>query len=129
MAKRISTRCMVLSSLLALLVLTPACLSVLFIQAGDIFQAGVYVLYPLYSNNFTTEGLIPRLGDALVHTRSFSGHSYPQSACNDTPVSLPSLMSHAYVPPVTCSVGILTGTIAYRAGIQDDRDIYKTIQT
>ncbi|KAI0259233.1 glycoside hydrolase family 79 protein [Gloeopeniophorella convolvens] len=58
--------------------------------AGDVFQAAVYLQYPTWS----TAGLIPRLGSAIAHTRTFSGHSYPQSACGGASTDLQTLMSH-----------------------------------
>ncbi|KAI0310273.1 hypothetical protein OF83DRAFT_1178736 [Amylostereum chailletii] len=64
---------------------------------GDIFQAAVYLQYPTWS----TAGLIPRLGSAISHTKTFSGHSYPQSACGGASTNLPSLMSHSGIVSYT----------------------------
>ncbi|TDL19243.1 glycoside hydrolase family 79 protein [Rickenella mellea] len=59
-------------------------------DVGNIFQGGVYLQFPSWS----TQGLIPRLGSAINTTVSFSGHSYPQSACGGASTNLPSLMNH-----------------------------------
>jgi hypothetical protein len=61
-------------------------------QTGDIFQAGVYL-----SNSWSISGLISNLGSAIAHTKTFSRHSYPQSACNGASTNLPALMGHAFV--------------------------------
>ncbi|EIN07042.1 hypothetical protein PUNSTDRAFT_121271 [Punctularia strigosozonata HHB-11173 SS5] len=57
---------------------------------GNVFQAGVYLSWKI-------SDLIPDLisdgGTSFV--KSFSRHSYPQSACNGASTSLPTLMSHS----------------------------------
>ncbi|KAI0036740.1 hypothetical protein K488DRAFT_81734 [Vararia minispora EC-137] len=61
-------------------------------STGDIFQAGVYL-----SNSWNIPSLITTLGSAIRHTKTFSRHSYPQSACNGASTNLPSLMSHSSI--------------------------------
>ncbi|KAI0058148.1 hypothetical protein BV25DRAFT_1811257 [Artomyces pyxidatus] len=64
---------------------------------GQVFQAAVYLQFPTWS----TAGLIPRLGPAINHTKTFSGHSYPQSACGGASTNLQSLMSHSGIVSYT----------------------------
>ncbi|KAI5118607.1 hypothetical protein M0805_008038 [Coniferiporia weirii] len=66
-------------------------------SVGDIFQAAVYLQYPTWS----TTGLIPLLGDAIAFVKTFSGHSYPQSACGGAATNLESLMSHSGIVSYT----------------------------
>lgn len=61
-----------------------------YIQVGNIFQAAVYISFPTWS----TQGLIPILGSAIEFVKTFSIHSYPQSACGGASTDLNSLMSH-----------------------------------
>lgn len=60
-------------------------------QVGNIFQAAVYISFPTWS----TQGLIPILGSAIDFVKTFSIHSYPQSACGGASTDLNSLMSHS----------------------------------
>ena len=64
---------------------------------GAVIQAAVYLQYPTWS----TAGLIPRLGDAISGVKTFSGHSYPQSACGGASTNLTALMSHAEIVKYT----------------------------
>lgn len=64
---------------------------------GNIFQSAVYLSYPSWS----TSGLIPMLGDAISFVKTFSGHSYPQSACGGASTNLASLMSHSGIVSYT----------------------------
>ncbi|KAI0047467.1 glycoside hydrolase family 79 protein [Auriscalpium vulgare] len=66
-------------------------------SVGNIFQAAVYLQYPTWS----TTNLIPLLGSAITYTKTFSGHSYPQSACNGASTNLQSLMSHSGIVSYT----------------------------
>ena len=70
-------------------------------QLGNIFQAAVYLQIPTWS----TAGLVPMLGSAVNFVKTFSGHSYPQSACGGASTNLQSLLSHSSVHhqhPYTC---------------------------
>jgi hypothetical protein len=58
---------------------------------GNIFQGGVYLQPPKWS----TAGLVPLLGTAISNLKTFSGHSYPQSACGGASTNLANLMSHS----------------------------------
>ncbi|KAH8109882.1 hypothetical protein DFH11DRAFT_1810021 [Phellopilus nigrolimitatus] len=60
-------------------------------SVGNVFQGAVYLSYPSWS----TSGLIPLLGDAITFVKTFSGHSYPQSACGGASTDLESLMNHS----------------------------------
>uniref|UniRef100_A0A0W0G4A6 Beta-glucuronidase C-terminal domain-containing protein n=1 Tax=Moniliophthora roreri TaxID=221103 RepID=A0A0W0G4A6_MONRR len=62
---------------------------------GNIFQGAVYL------DRWTISGLIPQLGNAINTVKSFSGHSYPQSACGGASTNLQSLMSHAGIVSYT----------------------------
>ncbi|KAH7930049.1 hypothetical protein BV22DRAFT_1001423 [Leucogyrophana mollusca] len=64
---------------------------------GDMFQAAVYLQYPTWS----TAGLIPILESAVTYVKTFSGHSYPQSACGGASTNLTSLMSHSGIVSYT----------------------------
>ncbi|THH09286.1 hypothetical protein EW145_g2135 [Phellinidium pouzarii] len=66
-------------------------------SVGNIFQAAVYLQYPTWS----TTGLIPLLGDAITFVKTFSGHSYPQSACGGAATNLETLMSHSGIVSYT----------------------------
>ncbi|EJD06326.1 uncharacterized protein FOMMEDRAFT_25640 [Fomitiporia mediterranea MF3/22] len=69
----------------------------LSLSVGDFFQGAVYLSYPSWS----TAGLIPKLGSAIEFVKTFSGHSYPQSACGGASTDLPSLMSHSDIVSYT----------------------------
>ncbi|EGO27198.1 glycoside hydrolase family 79 protein [Serpula lacrymans var. lacrymans S7.9] len=60
---------------------------------GNMFQAAVYLQYPTWS----TAGIIPLLESAVTYVKTFSGHSYPQSACGGASTNLTQLMSHSKV--------------------------------
>ncbi|KAJ8523517.1 hypothetical protein ONZ45_g96 [Pleurotus djamor] len=64
---------------------------------GNIFQAAVYLQTPTWS----TAGLIPMLGSAIGFVKTFSGHSYPQSACGGAATNLQALMSHSSIVSYT----------------------------
>ncbi|EPQ57604.1 hypothetical protein GLOTRDRAFT_59073 [Gloeophyllum trabeum ATCC 11539] len=64
---------------------------------GNIFQGAVYLSYPKWS----TQGLIPILSNAISYVKTFSGHSYPQSACGGATTDLPSLMNHSAIVTYT----------------------------
>ncbi|KAH7916149.1 glycoside hydrolase family 79 protein [Hygrophoropsis aurantiaca] len=64
---------------------------------GNMFQAAVYLQFPTWS----TEGLIPILESAVTYVKTFSGHSYPQSACGGASTNLTSLMSHSGIVSYT----------------------------
>ncbi|OCB89325.1 hypothetical protein A7U60_g3526 [Sanghuangporus baumii] len=66
-------------------------------SVGDIFQGAVYLQYPRWS----IAGLIPILGDAIAFVKTFSGHSYPQSACGGASTNLSNLMSHSGIVSYT----------------------------
>ncbi|KAF8584898.1 glycoside hydrolase family 79 protein [Ramaria rubella] len=65
-------------------------------------QAAVYLSPPTWS----TAELIPQIPNALSDIVSFSGHSYPQSACGGASTDLQTLQSHT---------GIVSYTSRYRA--------------
>ncbi|KAL4267884.1 Beta-glucuronidase C-terminal domain-containing protein [Pleurotus pulmonarius] len=64
---------------------------------GNIFQAAVYLQIPTWS----TAGLVPMLGSAVNFVKTFSGHSYPQSACGGASTNLQSLLSHSSIVSYT----------------------------
>ncbi|KDQ49544.1 glycoside hydrolase family 79 protein [Jaapia argillacea MUCL 33604] len=64
---------------------------------GGIFQAAVYLSYPKWS----TQGLIPILNTTVEYVKTFSGHSYPQSACGGATTNLPALMNHSAIVSYT----------------------------
>ncbi|KAA1472941.1 glycoside hydrolase family 79 protein [Dentipellis sp. KUC8613] len=66
-------------------------------SVGDIFQAAVYLSFPSWS----TANLVPLLGSAISHVKTFSGHSYPQSACGGASTNLQTLMSHSGIVSYT----------------------------
>ncbi|PAV16737.1 glycoside hydrolase family 79 [Pyrrhoderma noxium] len=66
-------------------------------SVGNIFQGAVYLQYPSWS----TAGLIPILGDAISFVKTFSGHSYPQSACGGASTNLQNLISHSGIVSYT----------------------------
>lgn len=66
-------------------------------SVGDVFQAAVYLQYPSWS----TTGLIPLLEGAISYVKTFSGHSYPQSACGGAATNLQALMSHSGIVSYT----------------------------
>ncbi|THH14464.1 hypothetical protein EW146_g5869 [Bondarzewia mesenterica] len=61
---------------------------------GNVFQAGVYL-------SWSISNLIPLLGDAITYAKTFSHHSYPQSACGGASTNLQSLMSHSGIVSYT----------------------------
>ncbi|KAK7060146.1 hypothetical protein VNI00_000910 [Paramarasmius palmivorus] len=61
---------------------------------GNIFQGGVYL-------SWSISGLVSQLGNAMANVKSFSGHSYPQSACGGASTNLQSLMGHAGIVSYT----------------------------
>jgi len=67
------------------------------LSVESIFQAAVYLSYPRWS----THGLIPILSSAISYVKTFSGHSYPQSACGGASTDLPSLMNHTEIVSYT----------------------------
>lgn len=75
-------------------------------KVGNVFQGAVYLQYPTWS----TTGLIPMLGSAISTVKTFSGHSYPQSACNGASTNLQSLMSHSCVSSSAFSLRLLLKT-------------------
>ncbi|TFK53939.1 glycoside hydrolase family 79 protein [Heliocybe sulcata] len=70
-------------------------------SVGDLFQGAVYLSYPEWS----TRGLIPILSSAISYVKTFSGHSYPQSACGGASTDLPSLMNHSEIVTYTSQYG------------------------
>lgn len=62
-------------------------------------QAAVYLSPPKWG----TAELIPKIPNALSSIFSFSGHSYPQSACGGASTNLQALQSHPYGYLITCS--------------------------
>ncbi|KAJ8086107.1 hypothetical protein PM082_004927 [Marasmius tenuissimus] len=64
-------------------------------SVGNIFQAGVYL------DRWSLAGLVSSLGDALSKVKSFSGHSYPQSACGGASTNLQNLMTHSGIVSYT----------------------------
>lgn len=85
-----------------------------------IFQGGVYL-----SNSWPLSTLLSTLesSSAINYIKSFSRHSYPQSACGGASTNLQTLMSHSYVhtPPritrltAVSSSGIVFYMSAYAA--------------
>ncbi|TFY70569.1 hypothetical protein EVG20_g2440 [Dentipellis fragilis] len=69
----------------------------LALSVGDIFQAAVYLSFPSWS----TANLVPLLGSAISYVKTFSGHSYPQSACGGASTNLQTLMSHSGIVSYT----------------------------
>lgn len=70
-------------------------LSALGPSVGNVFQAGVYLAWKI-------SDLIPKLSaTSLGYVKSFSRHSYPQSACGGASTDLPSLMSHSKIVSYT----------------------------
>ncbi|THU83937.1 hypothetical protein K435DRAFT_929295 [Dendrothele bispora CBS 962.96] len=63
-------------------------------SVGNIFQGAVYL-------GWDTSPLVSALGSAIVHVKSISRHSYPQSACGGASTDLRSLMSHSSIVSYT----------------------------
>ncbi|KAL0581236.1 hypothetical protein V5O48_000824 [Marasmius crinis-equi] len=61
---------------------------------GNIFQGGVYLQWSISS-------LVSSLGSTISTVKTFSGHSYPQSACNGASTNLQSLMTHSGIVSYT----------------------------
>ncbi|KAK1229484.1 hypothetical protein PQX77_007454 [Marasmius sp. AFHP31] len=83
-------------------------------SVGNIFQAGVYL------DRWSIAGLVSSLGDALSKVKSFSGHSYPQSACGGASTNLQNLMTHSVLSPrdidaIKLRRGIVSYTKKYKA--------------
>ena len=64
---------------------------------SSIVQAGVFLQPPTWS----VSNLAPKEGSALSTVKSFSDHSYPQSACGGASTDLASLMSHSGIVSYT----------------------------
>jgi len=67
-------------------------------QLGELFQAAVYLQEPTWG----TAELIPKLNTGGVkYIKTFSGHSYPQSACGGASTNLTQLMNHPSIVTYT----------------------------
>ena len=65
-------------------------------------QAGVYLQPPTWS----IAKLAPSERSSAQYVKSFSGHSYPQSACGGASTNLQSLMSHSSIVSYTVKYAI-----------------------
>jgi len=66
-------------------------------KVGSVMQGAVYLNEPTWG----TAELIPKLTTGVPFIKSFSGHSYPQSACGGAATNLTTLMSHTSIVSYT----------------------------
>ena len=72
------------------------------LNKSAIVEAGVYLQPP----NWAIAKLAPSEGPSGRYVKSFSGHSYPQSACGGASTNLQSLMSHSGIVTYTAKYSI-----------------------
>jgi len=66
-------------------------------QLGELFQGAVYLQEPTWG----TAELVPKLSTGTQYIKTFSGHSYPQSACGGASTNLTQLMNHPSIVSYT----------------------------